>query len=164
LEISAIARVLAEAYTSCGWPSVPAIEFISERRTVMSSYSGVARNSIRRKTSRVGESTGRNTKAGAACKSIPWEPYLINSLKNPKEAEGYLNAALEDDDPRIFLLALRDVAEAHGGMSKIARTCKLNRESLYRMLSKKGNPSLESLSKLLSGMGFRLAVEKKDAA
>jgi probable addiction module antidote protein len=130
----------------------------------MSSYSGVAKNNIRRKTSRVGESTGRNTKAGAACKSIPWEPYLINSLKNPKEAEGYLNAALEDDDPRIFLLALRDVAEAHGGMSKIARTCKLNRESLYRMLSKKGNPSLESLSKLLSGMGFRLAVEKKDAA
>jgi len=130
----------------------------------MSSYSGVARNSIKRKTSRVGESTGRNTKAGAACKSIPWEPYLINSLKNPKEAEGYLNAALEDDDPRVFLLALRDVAEAHGGMSKIAKTCKLNRESLYRMLSKKGNPSLESLSKLLSGMGFRLAIEGKDAA
>jgi probable addiction module antidote protein len=130
----------------------------------MSSYSGVARNSIRRKTSRAGESTGRNTKARAARRSIPWESYLINSLKNPKEAEGYLNAALEDDDPRVFLLALRDVAEAHGGMSKIARTCKLNRESLYRMLSKKGNPSLESLAKLLSSMGFRLAVEKKDAA
>jgi probable addiction module antidote protein len=71
---------------------------------------------------------------------------------------------LDDDDPRVFLLALRDVAEAHGGMTKIARTCKLNRESLYRMLSKKGNPSLESLSKLLSGMGFRLAIEGKDAA
>lgn len=112
----------------------------------------------------MGESTGRNTKVGAASRNIPWEPYLINSLKNSKEAEGYLNAALEDDDPRILLLALRDVAEAHGGMSKIARTCKLNRESLYRMLSKKGNPSLESLAKLLSSMGFRLAVEKKDAA
>ena len=100
----------------------------------MSSYSGVARNRIKRKTSRVGESTGRSTKAGGP-RSIPWEPYLIDSLKNPKEAEGYLNAALDDDDPRLFLLALRDVAEAHGGMSKIARTCKLNRESLYRMLS-----------------------------
>lgn len=130
----------------------------------MSSYSGVARNRIKRKTSRVGESTGRNTHAVAGGRSIPWEPYLINSLKNPKEAEGYLNAALEEDDPRVFLLALRDVTEAHGGMSKIARTCKLNRESLYRMLSKKGNPSLESLAKLLSSMGFRLAVEKKDAA
>lgn len=130
----------------------------------MSSFSGVVRNRIKRKTSRAGDSTGRNTKVGAGPRSIPWEPYLIDSLKNPKAAEGYLNAALDDDDPRVFLLALRDVTEAHGGMSKIARTCKLNRESLYRMLSKKGNPSLESLSKLLSSMGFRLAVEKKDAA
>ena len=129
----------------------------------MSYYSRVARNTIKRKTSRVGDSAGRSTKAGGP-RSIPWEPYLIDSLKNPKEAEGYLNAALEDDDSRVFLLALRDLAEAHGGMSKIARTCKLNRESLYRMLSKKGNPSLESLAKLLSSMGFRLAVEKKDAA
>ena len=71
---------------------------------------------------------------------------------------------MEDDDPQVFLLALRDVAEAHGGMSKIARSCKLNRESLYRMLSKKGNPSLHSLSKLLSSLGFRLAIEGKDAA
>ena len=130
----------------------------------MSSYSGAVRNRIKRKTSRVGESSGRNTKAGATSRSIPWEPYLIGSLKNPKAAEGYLNAALDDHDPRVFLLALRDVAEAQGGMSKIARTCKLNRESLCRMLSKKGNPSLESLAKLLSSMGFRLAVEKKDAA
>jgi len=129
----------------------------------MSYNSRVARNTIKRKTSRVGDSAGRSTKAGGP-RSIPWEPYLIDSLKNPKEAEGYLNAALEDDDPRVFLLALRDVAEAHGGMSKIARTCKLNRESLYRMLSKKGNPSLKSLGKLLSSMGFRLAIEGKDAA
>ena len=71
---------------------------------------------------------------------------------------------MEDDDPRVFLLALRDVAEAHGGMSKIARTCKLNRESLYRMLSKKGNPSLQSLGKILLSLGFRLAIEGKDAA
>jgi probable addiction module antidote protein len=131
---------------------------------MMSSFSGVPRNSVKRKTSREGESTGRNTKAGAAPRSIPWKPYLIDSLKNPKAAEGYLNAALDDDDPGVFLLALRDVAEAQGGMSKIARTCKLNRESLYRMLSKKGNPSLESLNKLLSSMGFRLAIEGKDAA
>ncbi|MBZ5594982.1 MAG: putative addiction module antidote protein [Acidobacteriia bacterium] len=130
----------------------------------MSSFSGVARNSSKRKTSRVRESTGRNTKREAAPRSIPWEPYLISSLRNPKEAEGYLNAALEDDNPKVFLLALRDVAEARGGMGKIARTCKLNRESLYRMLSKKGNPSLQSLGKLLSSMGFRLAVEEKDAA
>jgi probable addiction module antidote protein len=97
-------------------------------------------------------------------RSIAYESYLIQSLKDPKEAEAYLNAALDDGDPKLFLLALRDVAEARGGMGKVARSCKLNRESLYRMLSKKGNPSLKSLGALLSSLGFRLVVEKKDAA
>jgi probable addiction module antidote protein len=126
----------------------------------MSSYSGAAANRARRKTLRGRESTGRSTKATP--RSVPWTPY--QSLKDRKEAESYLNAALDDEDRRVFLVALRNVAEAQGGVSKVARTCKLNRESLYRMLSKKGNPSFESLGKLLSSMGFRLAVEKKDAA
>jgi probable addiction module antidote protein len=60
-----------------------------------------------------------------------------------QESGAYLNAALDDGDPKVFLLALRNVAVARGGMVKIARTCKLNRESLYRMLSKQGNPSLQ---------------------
>jgi len=49
-------------------------------------------------------------------------------------------------------------------MSKLAAKSKLNRESLYKMLSKRGNPSLQSLSTVLDGLGFRLAVESKDAA
>jgi len=49
-------------------------------------------------------------------------------------------------------------------MSKVAAASKLNRESLYRMLSENGNPSLQSLRALLSSLGFRLAVESKDAA
>jgi len=108
--------------------------------------------------------TGRNIRPNGTPRSIPWKPYLIASLRDPKEAEAYLNAVLDAGDPQLLLLALRDVAEARGGLGKIARVCKLNRESLYRMLSKKGNPSLQSLGKLLSGMGFRLAVERKDAA
>jgi probable addiction module antidote protein len=130
----------------------------------MSSFSGAVRNRNRARISRGRKSTGQSTRTGVPPRSIPWESYLIKSLKNVRDAEGYLNAALEDGDPRVFLLALRDVAEARGGMGKIARACKLNRESLYRMLSKKGNPSLQSLGKLLSSMGFRLAIEKKDAA
>src|SRR4026207_562332 len=122
----------------------------------MSSYPGAVQNSSRRATLRARKSTGPNTRTGAAARTVTWESYLINSLKDPKEAGAYLNAALDDGDPKVFLLALRNVAEARGGMGKIARTCKLNRESLYRMLSKKGNPSLKSLGKLLSSMGFRL--------
>jgi probable addiction module antidote protein len=97
-------------------------------------------------------------------RSVSYHDYLIRSLKDPREAEGYLKAALEDEDPRVFLLALRNVAEARGGMSKVAAASKLNRESLYRMLSENGNPSLQSLRALLSSLGFRLAVESKDAA
>ena len=130
----------------------------------MSFSSGAARNSAKPKISRARKSTGQTTRKEAAPSSISWESYLIESLKRPGEAEAYLNAALDDGDPRVFLLAVRNVAEARGGLGKIARVCKLNRESLYRMLSKKGNPSLQSLGKLLSGMGFRLAVERKDAA
>ena len=84
---------------------------------------------------------------------------LLESLKNPDEAAHYLNACLEDDDARVFLLALRDVAEAHGGMRSLSRATHLNRESLYRMLSTSGNPSLGSLSAVLNACGLRLAVQ-----
>lgn len=68
----------------------------------------------------------------------------------------YLNAALEEDDPELFLLALRNVAQ--GGMARLAEKTKLNRESLYKMLSECGNPELKNLDALLHALGFRLAV------
>ena len=86
---------------------------------------------------------------------------MLESLKDPKEAEAYLNASLDENDPELFLLALRNVAEAQGGMSKFAKKARLNRESLYRMLSEKGNPQLDSLTQLLDVMGFRLAIGLK---
>lgn len=69
-----------------------------------------------------------------------------------------MNAALEEDDPELFLLALRNVAEAQGGVAQLAEKAKLNRESLYRMLSDRGNPEFRSLDALLHALGFRLAV------
>jgi probable addiction module antidote protein len=91
-------------------------------------------------------------------RSKSYHEELIEDLKDSAEAAEYLNAALEDEDPEVFLLALRDVAEAHGGMTRLSETTKLNRENLYRMLSKKGNPELRSLGVLLHSLGFRLAV------
>ena len=85
----------------------------------------------------------------------------MESLKDPVEAAEYLNAALEDGEPEVFLLALRDVVDSRGGMSKLAASTSLNRENLYRMLSRKGNPELFSLSTILSAVGIRLAVEPK---
>jgi probable addiction module antidote protein len=56
-------------------------------------------------------------------------------------------------------IGLRDVAEAHGGIRALSRAAHLNRESLYRMLSKSGNPSLDSLAAVLNACGLRLAVQ-----
>ena len=83
---------------------------------------------------------------------------LRQALLDPAEAAAYLDAALAEGDMDVFLLALRDVAEARG-MAQAARTAKLNRENLYRMLAANGNPQLSSLNALLHSLGLRLAVE-----
>ncbi len=93
-------------------------------------------------------------------KFIDYEEYLIESLKDPKEAQAYLNACLMDEDPRVFLLALKDVLQAQGkDISTLAKKAKLNRENLYRMLSQKGNPKLTSIMAVLNAVGLQLAVQ-----
>ena len=59
----------------------------------------------------------------------------------------------------MILLALCNVAEAQGGMSNIAEKASLNRENLYRMLSKRGNPQMGSIIKLLHALGLKLTIE-----
>jgi probable addiction module antidote protein len=95
-------------------------------------------------------------------KTTPYQQDLIEALKDPCEAAAYLNAAIEEGDRAVFLLALRNVAEANGGMAALAERANLSRESLYRMLSKRGNPELKSLSSLLRAMGLRIAVEPQN--
>ena len=93
-------------------------------------------------------------------RSQPYQESLIAALTDPLEAAAYLNAAMEEGDKELFLLALRNVTEARlGGMSKLAKTSGLNRESLYRMLSGKGNPELKSLDRLLHALGLKISVE-----
>ena len=87
-----------------------------------------------------------------------YETGLKASLLHPYEAAAYLDAALEENDQEIVLLALRDIAEARG-FSQVAQDTLLNRENLYRMLSPTGNPQLSSLMTLLRGIGLRLTVE-----
>lgn len=53
-------------------------------------------------------------------KSKPYKDFLFERLKNPEEAAAYLNAALEDNDPGVFSIALRDIAQANGGMSHVS--------------------------------------------
>ena len=94
-------------------------------------------------------------------KMIDYQEDLIESLRDPQEAVAYLNAALMDEDERIFLLALKNVLEAQGGdMTTLAKDAHLNRENLYRILSRKGNPKLTSIKSVLNAMGFELAVQE----
>ncbi len=90
-----------------------------------------------------------------------YKDYLIKSLENPEEAAEYLTTAFEEGDPKYFLKALRNVVDADGGMAKLSEKAKLNRESLYRTLSEKGNPRLESLHAVLKALGFNLVIEAK---
>lgn len=87
-----------------------------------------------------------------------YHAYLLKNLRDPAEREAYLNAAMADGDPRIMLKALRNVAEATGGMRRLATRTKLSRESLYRMLSERGNPELRSLGRVLGSFGLSLRV------
>ncbi len=85
---------------------------------------------------------------------------LLQALQDPGEAAEYLTAALEEGESAVFLLALRDVADARG-VSTLAAKAQLNRENLYRMLSEHGNPQLDSLTALLDALDLRLAVTVK---
>ena len=94
-------------------------------------------------------------------KSKSYQIELAEALRDPIETAEYLNAALEDGDKDVFLLALRNVAQARGGIAKLSTRTRLNRESLYRMLSARRNPELRSLGALLESLGLRLAIEVK---
>ena len=90
---------------------------------------------------------------------IDYQETLLQDLQDPKEAIAYLNAALKDEDPHIFLLALKNVVDAQGKISSIAKKTKLNRENLYRMLSPKGNPKLTSIVPVLHSLGLNFSVQ-----
>ena len=91
--------------------------------------------------------------------SLPYDSWLIGRLKDPSEAAAYLEAAIEDGNAAVLMIALRQVAQAQGGVARIARKAKLTREATYRMLSRSGNPELRSLRALLKATGLRLAVK-----
>lgn len=88
----------------------------------------------------------------------------IAELRADRElAVEYLKAAMESlddpDDRAAGLLALRTVAEAYGGLGAVAAEAGISRESLYRTLSPKGNPTLKTLLAVLKAVGMKLSIE-----
>ncbi|MHB8503866.1 MAG: addiction module antidote protein [Candidatus Acidiferrales bacterium] len=92
--------------------------------------------------------------------SVSHDEAMVRRLrKDSKFAAEYLKAAFEDsDEPRVLLLALRHLARAHG-IAKVAKAAGIERESLYRALSEKGNPRLSTLVAVTRSIGLRLTVE-----
>ena len=91
-------------------------------------------------------------------KTISYKEGLLAELKDPAFASEYLAQALESEDQAVFLLALKDVVEASGGASVVARQAHIQRESLYKALSNRGNPRLTTLQGILKSVGLRMAV------
>ena len=94
---------------------------------------------------------------------IPYHEWEVEKLrKDPEFAVEYLKLALESlDDPEdrsVSLIMLRALAEAYGGLGAVAAKAGISRESLYRSLSPKGNPTLKTLVAVLNTMGLRLSV------
>jgi probable addiction module antidote protein len=97
--------------------------------------------------------------------SISHDEVMVKRLrKSPDFAAEYLKAAIEDtEEPRVLLIALRQIAEAQGGIAKVAKAAGIERESLYRALSPRGNPRLSTLFAVTRAMGLTLTVETPQA-
>jgi probable addiction module antidote protein len=93
--------------------------------------------------------------------SISHDDAMIAQLRaDPDFAAEYLKAALDEaDEPKVLLIALRRIAEARGGIAKVAKAAGIERESLYRALSPRGNPRLSTLVAVTKAVGLRLTVE-----
>lgn len=83
-------------------------------------------------------------------------------VEDPEEASEYLRVSLEeyeeDGNLDAFLKAIRTVADARGGIAKLAEETKLNRQHLYRSLSSNGNPTIRTLDSVLHSLGLRLTL------
>lgn len=89
---------------------------------------------------------------------------LLKRLEDPRYAAEYLEQVLAEKDSAAFLVALKDVVEAGGGVGNLAGRVGLKRPSLYKILSKKGNPTLDTLQEILKPLGLRVSVTLDKAA
>jgi probable addiction module antidote protein len=90
--------------------------------------------------------------------TVKHDDWLFEQLQDAEFAAQYLNAASEDDDPKTCLAALRKVVDARGGIATIAERTNLSRETLYRTLSTRGNPTIKTLTAVLKATGLRFGV------
>ena len=86
-----------------------------------------------------------------------YDDSLTAALTDPDEAAAYLDAVMELEDPAALVVALRQVAKAHG-MAEAAPGSDVGDKTLFRSLGENGNPTLATLQKVLHAVGLRLSV------
>lgn len=84
---------------------------------------------------------------------------LYNELQDQKEAAAHLNECLNDDDPNVFLMGMRDVIKANGGMKFLANGINNSRSTLYRTFSPGGNSGINKLKKILYFLGLEIEIK-----
>lgn len=100
------------------------------------------------------------TKKAKSIASRSHETATVESLgRDPAYAAQYLDTVLTDGSQEELMLALRRLSEAFGGIQRLASVAKLNPTTLYRTLSRDGNPELRSMNAMLKAMGMRLSVQ-----
>ena len=93
---------------------------------------------------------------------IDYREWLFEELQDPEQAVAYLNEALVDEDPQVFLIALQDVLKAQeSNITTVAKKSQMSRQNLYRMLSKNGNPQWKNLTSLFNTMGMQVHLSIK---
>jgi probable addiction module antidote protein len=90
------------------------------------------------------------------------ESSLYSDLKDPEFAAGYLEDVLQEGSLNTFLIALRNVAEANGGVGQIAKATELGRESMYKTLSEEGNPQFSTVQSILKALGLKISITTAD--
>jgi len=93
-------------------------------------------------------------------KTTAWD--MANHINNKEDVIAYLEAALEENDTKLLFSIISDIARSEG-MSKVARELGVSREGLYRSLAPNGNPSFDTVFKLLDLLGMRIRLEQKSA-
>jgi probable addiction module antidote protein len=89
-------------------------------------------------------------------KIYKWD--MADHIKTKDDVTGYLEAVLEEHDTELLFEVLGDIAHSEG-MTQLARSLNLSRESLYRSFSRAGNPSVTTVVKLLDILGYKIKVE-----
>ena len=91
-----------------------------------------------------------------------YDEYLIETLKNPQEAEGYLNASLEayleDNDVQALMLSLEHLARAKYSITEVAKRTGIPRQNLYKIFDNELNPNFNTIFTLIKSLGFKLVA------